>query len=157
MHLFLPVVAISFACVLQLLKSPEHGCILHLLTGFSYEQRDWIYGTLVTVGPKDRNSLATSGYKLHGDGKFYDLSKDRLEKILYPSRRGRKTTQSPTKNWLKRFLATRVIAPSIAPSCQVRKGGKDKIGRPQGSTAGLRSFSEGNGEFRICPSYPSGV
>ena len=81
---------------------------------------------LVTVGPKDRNSLATSGYKLHGDGKFYDLSKDRLEKILYPSRRGRKATQSPTKNWLKRFTATRVIAPSLAPSYRVGNGEKDE-------------------------------
>ena len=30
MHLFLPVVAISFASVLPLLKPQAHGCILHL-------------------------------------------------------------------------------------------------------------------------------
>ena len=55
--------------------------IYPLLTGSSYEQRDWIYLWYArNGGPKGQEFTRDQRYKLYGDGKFYDLSKDRLEK-----------------------------------------------------------------------------
>jgi arylsulfatase A len=54
--------------------------IYPLLTGSSYEQRDWIYLWYArNGGPKGQEFSRDQRYKLYGDGKFYDLSKDRLE------------------------------------------------------------------------------
>jgi len=102
--------------------------IYPLLTGSNYEQRDWIYLWYArNGGPKGQEFTRDQNYKLYGDGKFYDLSKDRLEQNPLPKQaHKKKDTISYEKlaKALSRYKGIRTITSTKLPG--EAKGKKDK-------------------------------